>query len=228
MKVPTIAGLATAIAVLAVLPSAASAAQYPVSRDVGVYRAPTTASQGLGVIKARNRVDVQCWTRGQSIGGYAVWDRIPFNGGSAYVHDKYVEIPGGRSPQQAGIQQCGAPQDPPGGGWAANCKSRWMTRASTSGIGPSFAAKIRPTNRARFFANGRGEWNAIFSDLKRCVPFPALPAAQTDSMYKQLACHAMWGKHEEFGGDTWDLEANRRNVSMRYAIDGVLRHKCNW
>jgi hypothetical protein len=84
-----------------------SSAWFPVSRDVGVYSAPNT-SAGLSVIKAHSRVDVQCWTTGQAVDGYPIWDRTSYRGRTAYVHDKYVQIPGGSSPGGYGIPRCGA------------------------------------------------------------------------------------------------------------------------
>ena len=112
--------LAVAVTAAAVLiaPSVASAEIFTVSRDVTLYATPDT-SKPLRPYPAGGRVDVRCWTKGQSIGGYAVWDRIRNgNDGFAYVHDKYVEIPGGKSPEEHGIESCGGSAAPPAQG---NC-----------------------------------------------------------------------------------------------------------
>jgi hypothetical protein len=104
------AALVGALALALLVPAAANAKPFPVSRDVGVYAAPNL-SKGVGVVKAHETVDVQCWTRGQSVGGYAIWDQIKRNGGTYYVHDKYVEM--GGSPQSNGIQACKSGGQPP-------------------------------------------------------------------------------------------------------------------
>jgi endonuclease/exonuclease/phosphatase family metal-dependent hydrolase len=101
----TLTAVAAVLAAALLLPAAASAKAFSVSRDVGVYRAPNTAS-GIGVVKSGGQVNVQCWTRGQAVGGYPIWDRIDYRGGSAYVHDRYVEMPGAGSPAAAGIPEC--------------------------------------------------------------------------------------------------------------------------
>jgi hypothetical protein len=100
------AALVSALALALLLPAAANAKQFNVSRDVGVY-ADANTGKGLGVIDAGKPVDVQCWRNGQSVQGYAIWDRIAFDGGTAYVHDKYVEMPNG-SPEAEGIPECPA------------------------------------------------------------------------------------------------------------------------
>jgi Prokaryotic phospholipase A2 len=101
----TIATFAVLLAATLAGPAVAAAKAFPVSRDVGVYRA-TSLGSGIGVIKARTWVEVQCWTRGQVVGGYSVWDRINYRGGSAYVHDRYVEM-GADTPGEAGVPECG-------------------------------------------------------------------------------------------------------------------------
>jgi hypothetical protein len=108
------AALVGALALALLVPAAANAKPYPVSRDVGVYTSPDLKN-GVGVVKAHETVDVQCWRYGQSVGGYNVWDQIKRNGGTYYVHDKYVEM--GGSPQSNGIQQCG--KKPPSQGQPA-------------------------------------------------------------------------------------------------------------
>lgn len=101
----TIATLAALLAAISAVPAAAAAKAFPVSRDVGVYSAPNLGS-GIGVIKAGREVNVQCWIRGQAVGGYRIWDRIDHRGGTAYVHDRFVEMPGAGSPADAGVPEC--------------------------------------------------------------------------------------------------------------------------
>jgi hypothetical protein len=100
----TVTLLAVVLAAAVVLPATASAQLFPVSRDVGVYSALNLGS-GIGVIKSGSQVDVQCWTSGPEVGGYSVWDRIDYRGGTAYVHDRYVEMPDG-SPAASGVPAC--------------------------------------------------------------------------------------------------------------------------
>jgi len=104
-----IVSLGAALVVALVVPGAASAKVFTVSRDVGVYKQPNLSpGSGVGVIKAGKPVNVECWTNGQAVGGYAIWDRIVGHpSGVAYVHDRYVEMPNGGSPQ-ANVPRCPA------------------------------------------------------------------------------------------------------------------------
>jgi hypothetical protein len=110
--------------------------------------------------------------------------------------------------------------------------SDWMTRTGGLGTGASFVASLQPTFRARVFGrsrNFRGKkyLDYIWRDLKRCVHFPRdLTAAQTESLYKQLACHAQFAVARPLGGNTWDLEAKRPNVSWIRALNPAST--CNW
>jgi hypothetical protein len=110
-----ILGLAAVLAAALLVPAAASAKPFEVSRDVGVYAGANT-NNGLGVVKAGETVDVQCWAKGQSIGGYAIWDRVKVRNISGYVHDKYVEMPGGNSPAANRIPNCNSGGGGSGGG----------------------------------------------------------------------------------------------------------------
>jgi hypothetical protein len=106
------AALLSALALM-LLPAAASAQPFPVSRDVGVYRTPDL-SKGVGVIKAHETVNVECWTNGPAVGGYPIWDRIIGHpSGTAYVHDRYVEMPNRSGPAANKIPNC---NDGGGGG----------------------------------------------------------------------------------------------------------------
>lgn len=116
--------------------------------------------------------------------------------------------------------------------------SDWMTEAGGVGSGVEFKTSLRPTNRARaigWAANpltGESNIKYIWRDLKRCVTFPALTTAQSQSLYMQLVCHAFWAHLpiRQDGGPTWDLEAWRANQPKSFAIDPrrVKQHRCNW
>jgi hypothetical protein len=87
--------------------SSADSKVFTVSRDVTLYAKPNT-TEPLRSYPAGGRVDVRCYTKGQPIDGYSVWDRIRNgNDGFAYVHDKYVEMPGGKGPAEMRIPSCG-------------------------------------------------------------------------------------------------------------------------
>jgi hypothetical protein len=104
--------LAVTAAAVLIAPSVASAKIVTVSREVGLYATPDT-SKPIRTIPPNTRVDVQCYTRGQSIGGYAVWDKIKNgNNGFAYVHDKYVEMQNKSGPDKNGIDSCDGTEPP--------------------------------------------------------------------------------------------------------------------
>jgi hypothetical protein len=101
-----ILALTAIVAAALLVPAAASARPFKVSHDVGVYAGTSSTSKGLATVKSGGTVDVQCWTTGQSIGGYAIWDRVSVRNISGYVHDKYVEMPNKTSPAANGIPRC--------------------------------------------------------------------------------------------------------------------------
>jgi uncharacterized protein YraI len=94
----------TALAFALLVPAAAHAKGFEVSRDIGVYAGPTTKSKGIGTIRARQLAQVECWTTGQPVLGYSIWDRVKYRGLTGYVHDKYVEM--GGSHKDNGIENC--------------------------------------------------------------------------------------------------------------------------
>jgi hypothetical protein len=110
--------------------------------------------------------------------------------------------------------------------------SDWMTSAGGLGSGAAFRVSMKPTARARAFGGGKNPLNGhyyveyIWRDLNRCVRFPPLTTAQTQSLFKQLECHALYAKIPQLGGPTWDFEAWRENISQRDAVHG--KGQCNW
>jgi uncharacterized protein YraI len=84
----------TALAFALLVPAAAHAQGFEVSRDIGVYAGATTKSKGIGTIRAHQLAQVECWTTGQPVLGYAIWDRVKYRGLTGYVNDKYVELGG--------------------------------------------------------------------------------------------------------------------------------------
>ena len=76
----------TALAIALLVPAAAHAKGFEVSRDVGVYAGANT-SKGIGTIRAHQLAQVECWTTGQRIQGYSIWDRVKYRGLTGYVHD---------------------------------------------------------------------------------------------------------------------------------------------
>ena len=82
--------------------------------------------------------------------------------------------------------------------------------------------EMLPTSTARTSPDVKKIWR----DLNRCVKFPPQPKSVRDSLYKQLACHALYGRHPVLGGYRWGFEAKRPNVSWFTALNP--KNKCNW
>lgn len=109
-------------------------------------------------------------------------------------------------------------------GWR-DCDSRWMTKAHVVGFRAATRVSFVPTQDARRW--GRlipGAYVLIWNDLQRCVAMPQLSGSQADSLYKQMACHVLYGVDPVFGGPSWDLEAWHENVSWFAALN--LAGKC--
>jgi hypothetical protein len=47
-------------------------------------------------------------------------------------------------------------------------------------------------------------------------------------VYKQLACHAVFGVNEELGGPTWDFESHRPDIPWDDVLNPLVNEKCNW
>src|SRR6185295_9944544 len=117
--------------------------------------------------------------------------------------------------------------------------SPWMTHATLMWYQPpphthppmALEVSFTPTTAARLAARNNLAWDGIWEDLRDCVPIPAFPESYGDvhaSLYKQLACHAVFGIHEELGGPTWDLESHRPNIPWEDVLDPSANEKCNW
>jgi hypothetical protein len=145
-----------ALALVLLIPAAANAETFNVSRDVGVY-ADANVSRGLGVIEAGKPVNVQCWTNGQPIQGYPIWDRITFNGRIAYVHDKYVEM-GGGSPQANGIPNCNSGGQPP----AQPKPTPKPARCVTAGTWVQYLADVDPASEDAAGNHYPESWDSPF------------------------------------------------------------------
>jgi hypothetical protein len=67
----------------------------------------------------------------------------------------------------------------------------------------------------------------MWAELLERTPLPdELTEDQSESLYKQLWCHAAYAR-DGLGGGTWDLEAGRDNIPWDQVGD-VAEHKCNW
>lgn len=89
----------------------------------------------------------------------------------------------------------------------------------------TFTATMWPTVHARLI--GGGGTPAMWRDLRERTPLPpVLTADQRESMYKQLFCHALFAKHPWLGGDRWEIESARPNISWWRVLRGEGR--CNW
>lgn len=98
---------------------------------------------------------------------------------------------------------------------SASCKSEWISKVSYSGHGRSLRVSIMPKVKAGTSAKTMPGWNAVWDAMWRCVPYPnGLCGWQGDSMYKQLACHLVWGANPNRTGPTFDLETWRPDVTV--------------
>jgi hypothetical protein len=104
--------------------------------------------------------------------------------------------------------------------------SRLISEAGVSGNGSGLEISVRP--KALFRIAGDSVVDVGWNDLSRCVRIPTISRAQRDSLYKQLACHARYGKLPiaTFGGPTWDLEAWRPDIPWDQVYD--LTKRCAW
>lgn len=91
----------------------------------------------------------------------------------------------------------------------------------------TFTASMWPTAQARIA--GSAVTPSMWRDLQERTPFPpGLTQAQLDSMYKQLWCHAQFGRVPAAGGPTWDIESARPNISWWDVSFKIRQHGCNW
>ncbi|MGH9213949.1 MAG: DUF2599 domain-containing protein [Acidimicrobiales bacterium] len=110
------------------------------------------------------------------------------------------------------------------------CNSANVVKVRVSGYGRSLVVSVEPTGQARWLARFTpGMWDEVWG----CMPYPgSLYGWQGDSLYKQLACHAIFsasvpGVTGWSGGATWDLETWRPDVSWPRMYQ-VWDHRCNW
>lgn len=112
--------------------------------------------------------------------------------------------------------------------FTACSNSKWMSTTRTTGEGVATLIQFEPTFGARenalanftspsHFLASLSESNKVYgemwADLNRCANFTSdMTRSQRHSMYMQMACHARWGVPPRGGGNTWDLEAWRRDV----------------
>jgi hypothetical protein len=106
--------------------------------------------------------------------------------------------------------------------------SPWISSTRTTGEFVGTLVQLEPTpaaraNAARNFSSYRrfvqsgSSFNPVYSwmwaDLNRCAGMSAnMTPEHRHSIYMQMACHARWGVTSRVGGNTWDLEAWRKDV----------------
>jgi hypothetical protein len=91
----------------------------------------------------------------------------------------------------------------------------------------TFTASMFPTVLAR--AIGAIATPSMWRDLQERTPLPAsLTADERESMYKQLWCHAEFGRVPAAGGPSWDIESARPNISWWQVVTRIRQHGCNW
>jgi hypothetical protein len=91
----------------------------------------------------------------------------------------------------------------------------------------TFTASMWPTVQARIV--GSAATPSMWRDLQERTPFPPdVTQDQRESMYKQLWCHAQYGRVPAAGGPTWDIESARPNISWWDVVFKIGQHGCNW
>ncbi|WP_307662521.1 DUF2599 domain-containing protein [Streptomyces sp. V1I1] len=120
-------------------------------------------------------------------------------------------------------------------GYQAHTNAEWIskTRVARGIDNGNVDVEIFPTDAG--FEDADRDYDRLWDQAWSAVPYPKkLTDAQGSSMYKQLACHARYsyplpgGGHN--GGDTWQLESWRPDVSWDYAMNPIPvgLHGCNW
>jgi Protein of unknown function (DUF2599) len=128
-----------------------------------------------------------------------------------------------------------------GGGFAMGGRcfdTPWMTEAHWEAYQPPFGTlppgqigikvSFTPTTDARLLARTAAQWDDIWADLQNCIGIPIYDESQLNSVYKQLACHAVFGVNEELGGPTWDFESHRPDIPWVDVLNPLVNEKCNW
>lgn len=102
------------------------------------------------------------------------------------------------------------------------CNGTWVASTRTTGEGLGTYIQFEPTAAARRIWRDtravRGQdvpaYGQMWEELNRCANFtPDLNDTQRHSLYVQMACHGRYGATFFGGGNTWDLEAWRQDVS---------------
>lgn len=74
-----------------------------------------------------------------------------------------------------------------------------------------------------------GATEEMWQELLDRTPLPEdITAGERSSLYKQLWCHAEYAFTPINGGETWDLEVGRPDISWELVKKGVGLHECNW
>jgi hypothetical protein len=117
------------------------------------------------------------------------------------------------------------------GSYSEDRTSRFFEKTSVHndvlGEGRTFTATMWPTAEARWAGGDATE--EMWRELQERTPLPStLTGAQRESLRMQLWCHAAFGKHPMFGGETWEIESNRRPLTIEQVWIVGLAMKCNW
>ncbi|MGE6758382.1 endonuclease/exonuclease/phosphatase family protein [Corallococcus interemptor] len=111
-----------------------------------------------------------------------------------------------------------------------HCNSPWMSAAGKAQSGDTLFLSFRPTATARALGRNFDAWSDMWQDLQSCVGgFPAgIEESQTNALYKQMACHAVFAVEEHIaGGPTWDLEGCQEDIPWAKVFI-PSRNACNW
>ena len=103
----------------------------------------------------------------------------------------------------------------------------WVASTRTTGDGIATYIQFVPTDPARGIWHDQRVWrnenvpaySQMWEELNRCANFsPELTGAERHSLYIQMACHAKYGATFFGGGNTWDLEAWRKEVEWSVGL----------
>jgi hypothetical protein len=95
----------------------------------------------------------------------------------------------------------------------------------------TFVVRAWPTREGRLA--GRALVPREWDQMWQRAPKPwGMTDDKSESVYKQLACHAVYAAPRPdggwLGGYSWDLESWRPNISWAKALTPLTNNKCNW
>lgn len=100
-------------------------------------------------------------------------------------------------------------------------------------VGSTITVTVVPTDEG--YSGGPvaadDDMNEMWDEIQEETPVPSdLSSDQVESLKKQLWCHLAFAVEGWTGGPTWDLEAERPNISWEEVkgLGDLKDHRCNW